>query len=780
MGEVYLALQERPNRPVALKILRARPGHDRDLLDRFRAEADAAARLRHPNIVQVYEAGESTEAAFIAMELVEGGSLAVRLSGAVLAPREAAELLSKLARAVHFAHVNGIIHRDLKPSNVLLDRDGTPKLSDFGLAKVLAGVEGDQTRTGAILGTPAYMAPEQIADGKMVAPATDIYGLGAILYECLTGRPPFKGATPLDTLEQVRTRDPILPGRLQPGIQRDIQTICLKCLAKSPMGRYQSALALAEDLNRFLRGEPIKARPVGVVTRAWKWTRRQPTIAALLFTSGLLAAGLVVLIVTYTARLRTEVDRANANAIEIRLQKDRTSTNYHSARVALALMIRRLDERRADDIPKLREVRRDQLEDALAFYEKVLIETNDADPVVQLDTARAAAEAGEIQFLLGREGAAGETFRKAVALYEGLQGELRTCYDCRSGLIHCYNHLAALAKGQPDKAERYLLKAHAEAEELTRSDPSDLSRLNALARVEHNIGVYFGEIGQHNRSEEHYLRAIEICTGLIARHPDIETYRAGLSESLLNLGLMYIGSKQFDKAADAFRRSDDLLRPLFDAHPGDDRYSLSLAALCTNWGNLLVRTGLPGALEKLDQAVELADAEVVREPRYIVARDRSLQAHGSRALAKGMAGQLDGALSDWDRVVELADDSARHLHRVNRAILLSQTGRYLRANAEVHELVVDPQITDYSRYNIAAILARSAKPMKEALCLGPLASVAAAEAQAATALGLLHRLNASGYFRNPDNYKLLTEDPDFDPIRSRTGFKSLLENTVKP
>ena len=287
MGVVYLAQQRTLNRPVAVKMPPADLGaHERF---RFRTEAEAAACLQHPHIVQVHETGEHEGRPFLVMEMLEGGSLAQKLAPAPLAARPAAELLERLARAVQYAHERGVIHRDLKPANVLHTADGTPKVTDFGLAKRMSDTlwpggqaPQAQTETGAILGTPSYMAPEQAAgQGKDAGPATDVYALGAILYECLTGRPPFKGATALETAQQVLQDDPMPPRKLQPSVPRDLETVCLKCLAKQPTKRYASAADLADDLRRHLDGRPVTARPIGPAARAWRWTRRNPRTAAL-------------------------------------------------------------------------------------------------------------------------------------------------------------------------------------------------------------------------------------------------------------------------------------------------------------------------------------------------------------------------------------------------------------------------------------------------------------------------------------------------------------------
>ena len=281
MGIVYLARQLRLNRPCALKMILAGEHAGPDAVARFLKEAETVARLRHPHIVQIHSMGDHDGRPYLELEYLEGGSLARKLQGRPLPAREAAGLVEALTHAVHEAHRQGIVHRDLKPGNVLLTADGVPKVGDFGLAKSLT-VESGLTLSDSTLGTPGYMAPEQAAGhAKLVGPLADVYALGAILYDLATGRPPFRAATPLETLEQARSLEPVPPCRLQPSLPRDLETICLKCLRKEPDRRYASAEALGDDLRRFLAGEPILARAVPAWERAWKWTRRRPVPAAL-------------------------------------------------------------------------------------------------------------------------------------------------------------------------------------------------------------------------------------------------------------------------------------------------------------------------------------------------------------------------------------------------------------------------------------------------------------------------------------------------------------------
>jgi hypothetical protein len=349
MGVVYQARQLGLHRTVALKMVLTGIHIGPKDLARFRAEAAVIARLQHPNIVQIFDVGEAAGRPYFVLEFVAGGSLAQHLQGTPQPVRAAALMVETLARAVHAAHGKGVIHRDLKPGNILLTRrhGGTetrgpntesypsvaasprllvaesfiPKITDFGLAKC-AGVDGESpdlrppTVTGELLGTPNYMAPEQaMVPRQPVGPAADVYALGAILYELLTGRPPFTAETPLATVLQVLHNEPVSVTSLQPNVPRDLETICLKCLRKEPRKRYGSALELAEDVQRFLRDEPIRARPVMAVEKLWRWVRRHPVPA------GLLAAGLLAPVAALIALSLLSARLVRSSALESAAQQ---------------------------------------------------------------------------------------------------------------------------------------------------------------------------------------------------------------------------------------------------------------------------------------------------------------------------------------------------------------------------------------------------------------------------------------------------------------------------
>ena len=378
MGVVYKARHIRLNRTCALKMILAGAHASPQEANRFVTEAEAIARLEHPSIVRIHQIGDAAGLPFLELEYISGGGLDQQLDGTPWPAMRSARLAEQVSLGIAEAHRLGIVHRDLKPSNVLLAADGTPKVSDFGLAKLLDSKSG-LTRSESVMGSPSYMAPEQ-AEGhaKGAGPAVDVYAVGAILYELLTGRPPFRGTTALETLEQVKANEPVPPSRLVPAVPRDIETICLKCLQKEAAKRYQTAQALADDLRRFLERRPIDARPIGGAQRAWRWCLRNRWIAGM---TGVAAAavsvGLAALVafVLFQQRANRTLQSSNLNllAANTREQNARrlAQTRYALARRAVEVYYTGASEDVLLKQPELEDLRKRLLQTALEFYREM-------------------------------------------------------------------------------------------------------------------------------------------------------------------------------------------------------------------------------------------------------------------------------------------------------------------------------------------------------------------------------------------------------------------------
>ncbi len=414
MGVVYKARQINLNRLVALKMVLAGAHAGPVALARFHREAQAIASLQHPDIVQIHDVGQAGGLPYFSLEFIDGGSLAAQIDGRPQDITLAAWTICILARAIHAAHLQGIVHRDLKPANILLTADGRPKITDFGLAKRL-GDDTDQTRSGMIVGTPDYMAPEQVrGEADDASPKVDQHALGAILYELLTGRPPFRGSTPADTIEQVYSQEPAPPTRLQPKVPRDLETICLKCLEKESHRRYADADALADDLDRFLDGRPVLARRISAVEHLGRRCRRNPGVASLV-TAVLV---LLVAVVTTSTALAVHLARAHGAAIaalhgechkshellsdmqraalvveratcETRLARDQAAR----ARDALAALVAQV--RSLQDRPDLRDAQHDLLQAATSALDALATSTQSSTlfPSLTLPALSAAKSA---------------------------------------------------------------------------------------------------------------------------------------------------------------------------------------------------------------------------------------------------------------------------------------------------------------------------------------------------------------------------------------------------
>jgi serine/threonine protein kinase/tetratricopeptide (TPR) repeat protein len=803
MGVVYKARQTVLDRIVALKMILTGPHAGPEARARFRAEARAAAGLRHPNIVQIYEVGEHDGLPYLALEYVEGGSLAQLLARHPLPPRQAAEVVEALARAVHHAHEHGIVHRDLKPANVLLVSGGVvsdewsqdtthhspltthqPKVADFGLAKRLDDVTA-ATATGTAVGTPSYMAPEQAGaygpadtpDTDRYHPAVDVYALGAILYEALTARPPFRGATPLETLEQVRSLEPVPPRRLQPAVPRDLETVCLKCLEKDPRKRYPTADALADDLHRFLRGEPIRARPVPRWERAWKWARRKPTAAALLAVSGLAVVLLILGAVWHQASLQEEVERAQTNEAEARRQQQRADEHYRQARQAMQRMVARLDDPRLGDVPRLQELREGQLEDALAFFQSILREGGPVEPAVQYDVAVALQHAGVIENKLARPEQARQNFRQAADLLENLTASHPDKLEYPAQLATCYNGLACCYPLSTPDAAHLLGRALKLREELGRAAPDNPRWQAALAESYHNLAQHLQSLpAESSASRAAYEKALAIRARLTQRYPKEPWYTLQATQDCVNLGLCYTAAGQPDLAEAVYRRGEALLKPVVAEHPEQPDYAASLAALYVNWAILMkvARNRSEQAARLNTRAIDLTEQVLHKEPRHGLAQYICRNAHGERAYNYSALGRYADAVKEWDRVIDLSAEAERPRCRALRAWDLLHAGDYAGAVQAARQLAQDPHLSSELVYEAAKLYGVAAK-LALADHRSPSSRRAAlAETYAAHAVTLLKRVQQAGGFKGAAEVRELHLESAFNRLRSRDDFRTLL------
>ena len=539
MGVVFLALQKSLNRPVALKMILAGQLADEIDVKRFHTEAEAAAGLDHPGIVPIYEVGQHEGQHYFSMGFVEGQSLAQRLADGPLPPGEATTLLLKVADAIAYAHERGVIHRDLKPGNILLDRGGNPRVTDFGLAKKVAGDSG-LTASGQIMGTPSYMPPEQAGGNRAdVGPAADVYALGATLYSLLTGRPPFQAASAMDTVIQVIGEEPVSPRRLNPGITRDLETICLKCLEKSPARRYATARALADELRRYLNGEPIQARPVRLPERAWRWSKRNPLAASLLTVVAILTAAGTATITGLWLRAESlrqaavaagnqtklalgeavaageRADRARADAVA---SGKRAEASAATARQAVSDYLNKVTASPALHRPGLVGLRRDLLSQALLYYEGFLRDSG-SDPELRTEAAAAQNRASMILNEMGQTNRAIETGRRAVDLYEQLAHDEPNSSANRRGLAQSLNSLASGLRTtrQFDEAVAAFRRSAEIHEALLQAHPDDNDSAADLAATWSNVSVLLRQVGRTQEAEALLNRERTHLEALISR-----------------------------------------------------------------------------------------------------------------------------------------------------------------------------------------------------------------------------------------------------------------------
>jgi tetratricopeptide (TPR) repeat protein len=689
MGIVYEARQISLDRTVALKMMLAGAFASEEELRRFRNEAEAVAQLDHPNIVPILDVGRLDEHRYFTMRLVRGGSLAERLGKFVGDPKGAARIVATVAEALHHAHLRGFLHRDLKPANILIDERGEPHITDFGLARRVGSESDSQlTQTGTILGTPGYIAPEQ-ATGRRgsVTVAADVYGLGAVLYALLTGRPPFAGDSPLDTLKQVCERAPELPSRIESRVPRDLETICLKCLEKEPGRRYANALALAEDLRRWIAGEPIAARPVGRAVRLAMWCRRKPALAALAgFSLAACIAGIVGVVWQWrraeanlvTARDRFDlamqaVDAYTSGASEDvllkeprldglrrrllsgslefyrRLGNSLAGAQDRPSRVALGRALAQIGDLTAKIGSKPQALAAHR--EALAIREALANEVPH-DLETRIDRAHSQLDVGLLEYEVGRHGEAMISFRSSLELLDGLGREQPGRTEVQLDLARAHNAIASelFRDRKIDAALTSFARSRAIRERLVGSEPRNSRYRDELAKAYGNIGVLLRNAGRHTEALEAFTKALEQFEALERDNRDdparTASVRADEVGALLNIAG---GRTQLDTTANVdatYERALSIAEALVRDHPTDSRSLGTLAQACHALGEHLGRAG-----HTADARVAFARAARVLEG---LARDNpSVQAYRSDLVrSRFLLGQALGRLGQADEAIE--------------------------------------------------------------------------------------------------------------------------------
>jgi tetratricopeptide (TPR) repeat protein len=812
MGVVYKARAIRLNRLVALKMILAGPHAGLQDLARFRREAESAACLQHPNIVQIYEVGDNDGRPFLSLEYVGGGSLADRLDGTPAPPEQSAELVEALARAMHYAHSRGIVHRDLKPANILLQLDeggrmmdekdpdlpssssfirnpssGLPKITDFGLAKKIGDASGP-TQSGSILGTPSYMSPEQ-ASGKteQIGPATDIYALGAILYELLTGRPPFKAATPLDTVLQVVGEEPVAPRRLQPRLPRDLETICVKCLQKDPRRRYGDAGALADDLHRFLAGEPVRARPIGWAESFAKWARRRPAVAALLAISLVATAALVILGLLYETRLEqsnTELTAALADVTQAKENEEqehaRGQAHLSKALEVIDQMLTHVWDEPLGNSPPILALRRRLLQEAREYYEWNL-QLNDEDPAVRRETARACFRTAGLHLWIG-ETAQSELFsRKAIELQSKLAEDFPDHPEFRHDLSQSHAYLGhSLSMSQKfEPALAAYTKSISLAEKLVGEHPSEPAYRETLARNLDHLALLQTYVNPA-QSEVNALKVIKLGDELVHEHPDVADYQCLLANAYANLVMNRDRLDRGGEMKDFVRKGLQLLEPPGKEPPQTGRdYARGLALLTFYDGVTKLRDRHWKQAEPSLKAGISGLEELVKRAPIFPYRFQLAMSYPRLAQLYEETNNSVLAEENYRKTLETTEQlfrdypSATFLKQlvIDRQILLmvfsARKGEGLsRLLTDAETLARQAGLNDGNYYNLACLFAQaSALP-------GVAAEIT--EERAHRAMQFLERVAAKGFLSTNYGRSLAKTDRDLNPLRKRKDFQELL------
>lgn len=584
MGVVYRARQRKANRIVALKMILSGAFATEEAVTRFYTEAQAAANLDHTAIIPIYDVGEVNGLHYYSMAFVSGESLAEKVRNTPLDVREAGKLMLAVSEAIAYAHQRGVIHRDLKPANILLDESGQPKITDFGLAK-MEEADSQFTATGQVMGTPSYMPPDQArGNSDLIGPLADVYSLGATLYCLLTTRPPFQASSIVDTLKQVLEREPIAPRELNPSIDRDLNTICLKCLEKTPERRYSSAEALADDLRHWHRGEPISARPVGRIERGWRWCFRNPLTTSLIAIS-------ILLLITGTVVSTLFALQAQDRATDARLAREKAEASLVETRETIGSYVQTVRNAEVLHEERFRPLIGELLKDALRQYRK-FIEQHRDDPTQRPALAKTYFDLAAAIADLGQEREAIDAFGEAAQLYKQL---LKT----DRGNLDYTRQLIATEIGQGETLTRTgdfptALEAFRQAENVVKSYSGsqgkqslqeDLGRIRALTARAHM------RAGDAEKSLQAGEAAMATWQALVEQYPQRTEYQFALGEVQFWIATATRGTQGLAAALTAYSQAEATFRELVAAAPEQIEYQSELANCIDDIGVVYSQTG---------------------------------------------------------------------------------------------------------------------------------------------------------------------------------------------
>lgn len=577
MGIVYKARQRNLNRIVAIKMILAGQFADQSDIDRFYAEAEAAAALSHPNIVAIHEIGEVQGQHFFSMDYIEGQSLAALVQENPLRPRRAAEFVRTIAETMQFAHESGVVHRDLKPANILLDKRQRPLITDFGLAKQVTG-QSQRTMAGSIVGTPSYMPPEQAA-GKIdeIGPWSDLYSLGAILYELLTGRPPFRSASPFETVRQVLETDPLSPRLLNENVPKDLETICLKCLQKERVRRYASAQELADELGRFLRGEPIHARPISQIARFWRLCKRHPITASAIATAAVFFVA--ASIISTVAYVKTSAALAQSD------QSFREAVNTVNELFTVASEETLLNQ------PGMQPVREKLLTKAKEYFERFSKQRAD-DPTVAFELAGAYFRLGRIAAMLQSPNDALKPYAKAREIQERLVAKLPSDAKRIEALGDTINFIGIARASLADfkGAHREFDEAVKLREQLVADSAGNSEYQRGLANTHMNIGVINRSTRDYAAARQQFEEAQRIRQESLAADPERDVaakLRRDLGQGYFSLGRLDVDEQNFSTAVEHFKSAAALFEEFATENPEDLENQKNLTLVYRLLGDVL-------------------------------------------------------------------------------------------------------------------------------------------------------------------------------------------------